>query len=164
MTNQSNKLTHFNAQGNAQMVDVGSKAITKRVAVTEGRIFMQSKTLQHIIKGNNKKGDVLGIARIAGIMATKKTADLIPLCHPLAITHVDIKLTTEENPPAVYCQSTVEVSGKTGIEIEALNATQIALLTVYDMCKAVDRGMSIEGVRLLKKTGGKSGEWVAENS
>jgi len=164
MTNQSNKLTHFNAQGNAQMVDVGSKAITKRVAVTEGRIFMQSKTLQHIIKGNNKKGDVLGIARIAGIMATKKTADLIPLCHPLAITHVDIKLTTEENPPAVYCQSTVEVSGKTGIEIEALNATQIALLTVYDMCKAVDRGMSIEGVRLLKKTGGKSGEWVAENA
>jgi len=164
MTNQSNKLTHFNAQGNAQMVDVGSKAITKRVAVTEGRIFMQSKTLQHIIKGNNKKGDVLGIARIAGIMATEKTADLIPLCHPLAITHVDIKLTTEENPPAVYCQSTVEVSGKTGIEIEALNATQIALLTVYDMCKAVDRGMSIEGVRLLKKTGGKSGEWVAENA
>ena len=164
MTNQSNKLTHFNAQGNAQMVDVGSKAITKRVAVTEGRIFMQSKTLQHIIKGNNKKGDVLGIARIAGIMATKKTADLIPLCHPLAITHVDIKLTTEENPPAVYCQSTVEVNGKTGIEIEALNATQITLLTVYDMCKAVDRGMSIEGVRLLRKTGGKSGEWVAEST
>ena len=146
------------------MVDVGAKAITQRVAVTEGRIFMQSSTLQHIIEGNNKKGDVLGIARIAGIMATKKTADLIPLCHPLAITHVDIQLTTEENPAAVYCQSTVEVSGKTGIEIEALNATQIALLTVYDMCKAIDRGMTIEGVRLLKKSGGKSGEWVAEST
>ena len=163
MTDSNNELTHFNAQGDAHMVDVGSKAITKRVAVTEGRIYMQSNTLQHIIDGNNKKGDVLGIARIAGIMATKKTADLIPLCHPLAITHVDIQLSTEVNPPAVYCQSTVEVSGKTGIEIEALNATQIALLTVYDMCKAVDRGMKIDGVRLLKKTGGKSGEWVAED-
>jgi len=162
MTDTNNKLTHFNAQGDAHMVDVGSKAITKRIAVTEGRIFMKSSTLKHIIKGNNKKGDVLGIARIAGIMATKKTSDLIPLCHPLAITHVDIQLTTEENPPAVYCQSTVEVSGKTGIEIEALNATQIALLTVYDMCKAVDRGMKIDGVRLLKKSGGKSGEWLAE--
>lgn len=164
MTDSNNKLSHFNAQGDAHMVDVGAKAITKRVAVTEGRIFMQSSTLQHIIDGDNKKGDVLGIARIAGIMATKKTADLIPLCHPLAITHVDIQLSTEENPAAVYCQSRVEVSGKTGIEIEALNATQIALLTVYDMCKAVDRGMQIDGVRLLKKTGGKSGEWLAQDS
>ena len=164
MTDSKNKLSHFNAQGNAHMVDVGSKTITKRVAVTEGRIFMQSNTLQHIIEGNNKKGDVLGIARIAGIMATKKTSDLIPLCHPLAITHVDIQLNTEDNPPAVYCQSRVEVSGKTGIEIEALNATQIALLTVYDMCKAIDRGMQIDGVRLLKKTGGKSGEWLAQDS
>jgi cyclic pyranopterin phosphate synthase len=164
MTDSKNKLSHFNAQGNAHMVDVGSKAITKRIAVTEGRIFMQNSTLLHIIEGNNKKGDVLGIARIAGIMATKKTADLIPLCHPLAITHVDIQLSTEDNPPAVYCQSRVEVSGKTGIEIEALNATQIALLTVYDMCKAIDRGMQIDGVRLLKKTGGKSGEWLAQDS
>ncbi len=164
MTDSKNKLSHFNAQGNAHMVDVGSKAITKRIAVTEGRIFMKNSTLLHIIEGNNKKGDVLGIARIAGIMATKKTADLIPLCHPLAITHVDIQLSTEDNPPAVYCQSRVEVSGKTGIEIEALNATQIALLTVYDMCKAIDRGMQIDGVRLLKKTGGKSGEWLAQDS
>lgn len=162
MTDKDNHLTHFNTDGDAHMVDVGDKAITKRVAVTEGRIFMKSSTLQHITEGNNKKGDVLGIARIAGIMATKKTADLIPLCHPLAITHVDIQLSTEENPPAVYCRSTVEVSGKTGIEIEALNATQITLLTVYDMCKAVDRGMHIEGVRLLNKSGGKSGDWKAK--
>lgn len=162
MTENSNNLTHFNTKGEAHMVDVGDKAIIKRVAVTEGRIYMQNNTLQHIIQGDNKKGDVLGIARIAGIMATKKTAELIPLCHPLAITHVDITLTTEENPPAVYCKSTVEVNGKTGIEIEALNATQIALLTVYDMCKAVDRGMRIDGVRLLNKSGGKSGDWKAE--
>lgn len=161
MTSKDNKLTHFNTSGDAHMVDVGDKAITKRIAVTEGRIYMQRSTLQHIINGNNKKGDVLGIARIAGIMATKKTADLIPLCHPLAITHVDIQLSTEENPPAVYCCSTVEVSGKTGIEIEALNATQISLLTIYDMCKAVDRGMQIDGVRLLNKSGGKSGNWEA---
>ena len=164
MTKPDNKLTHFNQQGDAHMVDVGSKAITKRVAVTEGRILMEAETLQKIIEGDNKKGDVLGIARIAGIMATKKTAELVPLCHPLAITHVDIQLTTEENPPAVYCQSTVEVSGQTGVEMEALNATQIALLTVYDMCKAVDRGMTINDVRLLKKSGGKSGDWVAENT
>ena len=156
-------LTHFNQQGDAHMVDVGSKAITKRVAVTEGRIFMQAETLQRIIQGDNKKGDVLGIARIAGIMATKKTADLIPLCHPLAITHVDIQLQTEEQTPAVYCQATVEVSGQTGVEMEALNATQVALLTIYDMCKAVDRGMRIDGVRLLKKSGGKSGEWLADS-
>ncbi len=145
------------------MVDVDDKAVSKRVAVAEGRIYMRDDTLQKIIAGDNKKGDVLGIARIAGIMASKKTAELIPLCHPLAITHVEIQLNTEENPAAVYCQTTVEVSGKTGIEIEALNATQVTLLTIYDMCKAVDRGMHIEGVRLLKKSGGKSGEWIAEN-
>lgn len=162
MTETNNGLTHFNQQGDVHMVDVGSKAVTKRIAVTEGRILMQPETLQRIIEGDNKKGDVLGIARIAGIMASKKTADLVPLCHPLAITHVDIKLTTKAQPPAVYCQATVEVSGQTGVEMEALNATQVALLTVYDMCKAVDRGMVIDGVRLLKKSGGKSGEWVAE--
>ena len=162
MTETNNGLTHFNQQGDAHMVDVGSKAITKRVAVTEGRILMHSETLQRIIEGDNKKGDVLGIARIAGIMASKKTAELVPLCHPLAITHVDITLTTEEQPPAVYCQATVEVAGQTGVEMEALNATQVALLTVYDMCKAVDRGMVIDGVRLLKKSGGKSGEWIAD--
>ena len=124
--------------------------------------MMLESTLQRIIEGNNKKGDVLGIARIAGIMAAKKTAELIPLCHPLAITHVEINLQTQLSPPAVTCQATVEVSGKTGVEMEALNATQVALLTIYDMCKAVDRGMVIEGVRLLKKSGGKSGNWVAD--
>jgi cyclic pyranopterin phosphate synthase len=163
MPQSDNALSHFNSQGDAHMVDVGDKAVSKRVAVAEGRIYMRDDTLQKIIAGDNKKGDVLGIARIAGIMASKKTAELIPLCHPLAITHVEIQLNTEENPAAVYCQTTVEVSGKTGIEIEALNATQVTLLTIYDMCKAVDRGMHIEGVRLLKKSGGKSGEWIAEN-
>ncbi|MCK5918033.1 MAG: cyclic pyranopterin monophosphate synthase MoaC [Cocleimonas sp.] len=154
------ELTHFNAQGEVHMVDVGAKDITHRVAVTEGRILMQDETLQHILAGTNKKGDVLGIARIAGIMASKKTADLIPLCHPLALTKVEIELTIEQNPAAVYCKTTVETSGQTGVEMEALTATQIALLTVYDMCKAVDRGMEVSNVRLLKKSGGKSGDWT----
>ena len=162
MSQSDNSLTHFNQQGEAHMVDVGAKDISKRVAVTEGRIVMLDSTLQHIIEGGNKKGDVLGIARIAGIMAAKKTAELIPLCHPLAITHVEIDLKTQLEPSAVICQATVEVNGKTGVEMEALNATQVALLTIYDMCKAVDRGMVIEGVRLLKKSGGKSGDWVAD--
>ena len=157
------ELTHFNAQGEAHMVDVGAKDITHRIAVTEGRIFMQEATLQHIVKGTNKKGDVLGIARIAGIMAAKKTADLIPLCHPLALTKVEIVLKTEQNPAAVYCKTSVETSGQTGVEMEALTATQIALLTVYDMCKAVDRGMEISNLRLLKKSGGKSGDWNADS-
>lgn len=156
------KLTHFNQNGEAHMVDVGNKDITKRVAVTEGRIQMLPETLQKIIDGDNKKGDVLGIARIAGIMASKKTAELIPLCHPLPITHVEIELTTEEENNAVYCKTTVEVSGKTGVEMEALNATQVTLLTIYDMCKAVDRGMRITDVRLIQKSGGKSGNWTAD--
>ncbi|MCK5810482.1 MAG: cyclic pyranopterin monophosphate synthase MoaC [Cocleimonas sp.] len=157
------ELTHFNAQGEVHMVDVGAKDITHRVAVTEGRILMQDATLQHILEGTNKKGDVLGIARIAGIMAAKKTADLIPLCHPLALTKVEIELKTEQNPAAVYCKTTVETSGQTGVEMEALTATQIALLTVYDMCKAVDRGMEVSNVRLLKKRGGKSGDWSVDS-
>jgi cyclic pyranopterin phosphate synthase len=134
------ELTHFNAAGEAHMVDISEKADTDRTAVTEGFIEMDSATLKRVIDGDNKKGDVLGIARIAGIMASKKTAELIPLCHPLPITHVD-------------------TSGKTGVEMEALTATQVALLTIYDMCKAVDRGMTIQGVRLLEKKGGKSGHW-----
>lgn len=162
MPKPDNKLTHFNQQGDAHMVDVGNKDITKRVAVTEGRILMEPDTLRHILEGNNKKGDVLGIARIAGIMAAKKTPDLIPLCHPLALTHVEIELQTQTEPPAVICQATVATNGKTGVEMEALNATQVALLTIYDMCKAVDRGMVIEGVRLLKKSGGKSGDWSVD--
>jgi cyclic pyranopterin phosphate synthase len=163
MNQQDSKLTHFNQQGEAHMVDIGSKNITKRIAVTEGRILMKAETLQLILEGNNKKGDVLGIARIAGIMAAKKTPDLIPLCHPLSLTHVDIELQTINNPPSVYCQTNVATNGKTGVEMEALNATQVALLTIYDMCKAVDKGMVIDGVRLLKKSGGKSGNWVADS-
>lgn len=153
------KLTHFNQSGEAHMVDVGDKAITHRRAVVEGRILMQAETLACIQQGTHKKGDVLGIARMAGIMASKKTADLIPLCHPLPITHVEIELSVEQDPPAIYCQATVETRGQTGVEMEALTAAQVSLLTIYDMCKAIDRGMEISNVRLLKKSGGKSGEW-----
>jgi cyclic pyranopterin phosphate synthase len=155
----STDLTHFNAAGEAHMVDVGDKATTHRVAVAEGRIRMQAATLKLIRQGGHKKGDVLGIARIAGIMAAKKTSDLIPLCHPLALTKVDIELVPETERNGVYCRSRVETRGQTGVEMEALCATQIALLTIYDMCKAVDRGMTIEQVRLLEKSGGKSGHW-----
>lgn len=157
------KLTHFNTQGDAHMVDVGAKGITHRIAVATGHIKMQAETLQKIIEGNNKKGDVLGIARIAGIMASKRTADLIPLCHPLALNHVEIDLQIDENLPGVYCEVTAEVSGKTGVEMEALTAVQVTLLTIYDMCKAVDRGMVIGNIHLLKKSGGKSGDWSATN-
>jgi len=153
------QLTHFNQSGEAHMVDVGEKAITQRSAVTEGYIEMQADTLKLIIEGGHKKGDVLAIARIAGIMASKKTADLIPLCHPLPITHVEIKLDAEPDKNRVRCQTTVKTNGQTGVEMEALTATQIALLTIYDMCKAVDRGMVIQSVQLLEKDGGKSGRW-----
>jgi len=152
-------LTHFNQSGEAHMVDVGEKTATQRTAITEGYITMQAETLELITKGEHKKGDVLGIARIAGIMASKKTADLIPLCHPLPITHVEIKLAALKENNCVHCLTTVKTLGQTGVEMEALNATQIALLTIYDMCKAVDRGMIIESVQLLEKEGGKSGHW-----
>ncbi|MBU1191492.1 MAG: cyclic pyranopterin monophosphate synthase MoaC [Gammaproteobacteria bacterium] len=153
-------LTHFNAAGAAHMVDVGAKTETHRIAVAEGWIRMQPETLARIRQGDHKKGDVLGIARVAGIMAAKKTADLIPLCHPLALTRVDIELTTEDTPTAaVRCQATAETYGKTGVEMEALTAVQIALLTIYDMCKAMDRGMQLDSIRLLEKRGGKSGHW-----
>lgn len=155
----SNTLNHFNAAGEAHMVDVGDKAITQRTAVCEGYIEMQPETLALIIAGTHKKGDVLGIARIAGIMASKKTADLIPLCHPLPLTHVEIKLEAQVEQNRVHCLTTVKTNGQTGVEMEGLTATQIALLTIYDMCKAVDRGMVMQGVRLLEKSGGKSGEW-----
>ncbi|MDH5764928.1 MAG: cyclic pyranopterin monophosphate synthase MoaC [Gammaproteobacteria bacterium] len=155
----SDKLTHFNASGEAHMVDVGQKDVTCRMAIAEGHIVMQPETLDLIKQGNHKKGDVLGIARVAGIMAAKKTSDLIPLCHPIALTHVDIELTPQDQLPGVYCCVTVECKGVTGVEMEALNAVQVSLLTIYDMCKAVDRGMHIEGVGLLKKSGGKSGTW-----
>ena len=156
------ELTHFNPEGEAHMVDVGQKQITHRVAIAEGRILLQSKTLELIREGGHKKGDVLGVARIAGIMAAKKTADLVPLCHPLNLTKVEVDLKTELSPPAVYCNCRVETRGKTGVEMEALTAVQISLLTVYDMCKAVDRGMTMQDIRLMKKAGGKSGEWRRE--
>ena len=152
-------LTHFNQSGEAHMVDIGEKAITQRTAVTEGYIEMLPETLKLILDGGHQKGDVLAIARIAGIMASKKTADLIPLCHPLPLTHVEIKLSAETERNRIRCQTTVKTNGATGVEMEALNATQIALLTIYDMCKAVDRGMAIQSVRLLEKDGGKSGHW-----
>ncbi|MDX1251953.1 MAG: cyclic pyranopterin monophosphate synthase MoaC [Gammaproteobacteria bacterium] len=154
-----NEFTHFNAKGEAHMVDVGTKAVTQREAVTEGRIYMNPKTLEMIMQGTHKKGDVLGIARVAGIMGAKKTADIIPLCHPISITHVDIELTPEPENNAVYCRATVRCGGQTGVEMEALTAVQVALLTIYDMCKAVDRGMVMDGIGLLEKSGGKSGTW-----
>ena len=141
------------------MVNVGSKAVTHRVAVAEGQIVMQPETFTLIKEGGHKKGDVLGIARIAGIMAAKKTAELIPLCHPLSLTHIEIEFTLLSDENTVQCRATVETEAKTGVEMEALTAVQIALLTIYDMCKAVDRGMTIEGVCLIEKSGGKSGAW-----
>lgn len=150
---------HFNQSGEAHMVDVGEKAITQRTAITEGYIEMQPETLQLIIKGEHKKGDVLAIARIAGIMASKKTADLIPLCHPLFLTHVEINLTPETENNRVRCQTTVKTQAQTGVEMEALTATSCALLTIYDMCKGIDRGMRIQAIQLLEKAGGKSGHW-----
>jgi len=158
-------LTHFDAQGQAHMVDVGAKPATHRVAVAGGRIEMQPATLALIESGNAKKGDVLGIARIAGIMAAKKTSELIPLCHPLALSRVAIEFEAtgadETGAAAVFCTATAETTGPTGVEMEALTAVQVALLTIYDMCKAADRGMTITGVRLLEKRGGKSGHFVA---
>lgn len=158
------KLTHFNPAGEAHMVDVGDKQATQRIAVTEGYIEMQPETLALVMEGGHKKGDVLGIARIAGIMASKKTADLVPLCHPLPLTHVDIELTPQPEHNRIRCQTTVKTAGQTGVEMEALTATQVALLTIYDMCKAVDRGMTIQTVRLLEKAGGKSGHWRRKKS
>ncbi|HEY0825761.1 MAG TPA: cyclic pyranopterin monophosphate synthase MoaC [Ramlibacter sp.] len=158
-------LTHFDPQGQAHMVDVAAKPATHRVAVAQGRIEMLPATFAIIQSGSVKKGDVLGIARIAGIQAAKKTSDLIPLCHPLALTRVAIEFALEAaqgaGPAAVACTATVETVGPTGVEMEALTAVNVALLTVYDMCKAVDRGMTITGVRLLEKHGGKSGSYVA---
>jgi len=154
------QLNHFNARGEAHMVDVGTKNITTRRAVARGEICMQIQTLQRIICGENKKGDVLAVARIAGIMAAKKTSDLIPLCHPLALSHVDILLDVNTAKNTVSCVATVETKGQTGVEMEALTAVHISLLTIYDMCKAMDRGMEISAICLLEKSGGKSGHWL----
>ena len=172
-TPSSSPLTHFDSQGQAHMVDVAAKPATRRTAVVRGRIDMQPATLALILSGTAKKGDVLGIARIAGIMAAKKTSDLIPLCHPLVLTHVAIDFEAVNTQPAsardpsnseyvsIVCTATVETIGPTGVEMEALLAATAALLTVYDMCKAADRGMTINDVKLLEKHGGKSGSYVS---
>jgi len=156
-----NKLTHFDESGQAHMVNVGDKASTHRVAVATGKISMLPETFKMVEAGTHKKGDVLGIARIAGIQASKKTAELIPLCHPLALTHVglEFQLNTKEN--SITCQVKAETTGPTGVEMEALTAVQVTLLTIYDMCKAVDRGMVMGDIKLLEKSGGKSGDWKA---
>lgn len=160
ITTPSSTLTHFDAQGQAHMVDVAAKAATHRIAIAQGRIVMKAQTLAIILAGNAKKGDVLGIARVAGIMAAKKTSDLIPLCHPLALTRVAVDFQPDEPTSSITCTATVETVGPTGVEMEALVAAQIALLTIYDMCKAVDRGMTVTDLRVLEKHGGKSGSFV----
>lgn len=157
-----NEFTHFNHRGEARMVDVGSKESTHRVAVAEGRITMRPETLNLIRSGGHKKGDVLGIARVAGIMGAKRTAELVPLCHPLGLTAVEVDLKLDSDAPAVHCRVRVETHARTGVEMEALTAVQVALLTVYDMCKAVDRSMTMQDIRLVRKSGGKSGEWSRE--
>ena len=157
----SSPLTHFDAQGQAHMVDVANKDVTHRVARAAGQIRMQAATLALIASGSAAKGDVLGVARIAAIQAAKRTADLIPLCHPLPLTRVAVEFETDDALPGVRCTAQVETLGRTGVEMEALTAVQVGLLTIYDMCKAADRGMVMGEVRVLEKRGGKSGEWVA---
>ena len=154
-------LTHLAAGGEARMVDVSEKPETERVAVAEGRVIMTSATLDAVLKGDAKKGDVLGAARIAGIMAAKRTHELIPLCHPLNVTKVDVDLGPDRQLPGIVVRATVRVTGRTGVEMEALTAVSVACLTIYDMVKAIERGMRIEGVRLVEKRGGKSGHWRA---
>jgi cyclic pyranopterin phosphate synthase len=159
MTSSNDQLTHFDTSGQAHMVDIGAKQETHRTAVASGSIRMKPETLALILSGNAKKGDVLGIARIAAIMASKRTSDLIPLCHPLALTRVTVDFSTDEATSSVHCTAQVETFGKTGVEMEALTAVQVGLLTVYDMCKAVDRGMVMNNIRVMEKHGGKSGDW-----
>lgn len=156
-----NAFTHFDAQGQAHMVDVGGKDETQRIARATGSISMLPATLAMILSGDAKKGDVLGVARIAAIQAAKRTSELIPLCHPLYLTKVGVELTPDQATNSVTCLVTAETFGRTGVEMEALMATSVALLTIYDMCKAVDRGMCIDGIRLLEKSGGKSGHWIS---
>jgi cyclic pyranopterin phosphate synthase len=155
-------LTHFDAEGNAVMVDVGAKDVTERVATASGRVMMERTTLDLIREHGVKKGDVLAVAQLAGIMGAKRTPDLIPLCHPLSLSSVEVTLTTEDEPPSVLISATCRLKGRTGVEMEALTAVSIAGLTVYDMCKAVDRGMQITDIRLRHKAGGKSGTFEAD--
>ncbi len=161
MNQPTSPLTHFDAEGQAHMVDVGAKAETRRVAVASGRIRMEPATFAMVQAGSAKKGDVLGVARIAAIQASKRTSELIPLCHPIPLTRVAVEFELDPSASAVDCTVTAETVGRTGVEMEALTAASVALLTIYDMCKAVDRGMTIEAVRLLEKLGGKSGHWTA---
>ena len=156
------ELTHFDERGNAAMVDVGDKDITERTATAAGTVTMASETMKLIVDGGVKKGDVLSVARLAGIMGAKKTPDLIPLCHPLALTSVKVELTCDTDRNAVDISATCKLKGRTGVEMEALTAVSVAALTVYDMCKAVDRGMKLENIRLIHKAGGKSGDWHGE--
>jgi cyclic pyranopterin phosphate synthase len=156
-----NPMTHFDSSGQAHMVNVGEKPNTHRIAIATGTISMLPATFDLVEAGNHKKGDVLGIARIAGIQASKKTSDLIPLCHPLALSHVSLQFELDRASHSIRCQVQAETTGPTGVEMEALTAVQVALLTIYDMCKAVDRGMVMGDVKLLEKSGGKSGTWVA---
>jgi len=160
-TTGASPLTHFDASGQAHMVDVGAKQETHRIAVAAGTIRMLPATLELIASGNAKKGDVLGIARIAAIMGAKRTSDLVPLCHPLPITRVAVDFEVDAANHSVHCRAQVETVGKTGVEMEALTAVQVGLLTIYDMCKAADRGMVMTNVRVLEKHGGKSGDWTA---
>lgn len=159
----SSGLTHIDQRGEARMVDVSEKGATERIAIAEGRVIMRRETLDLVLEGNAAKGDVLGAARLAGIMAAKRTHGLIPLCHPLPLTKIEIEINPEHALPGFQVRSTVKVVAKTGVEMEALTAVSIACLTIYDMVKAVERGMRIEGVRLLQKSGGKSGDWRAED-
>jgi cyclic pyranopterin phosphate synthase len=155
------KLTHFDERGAARMVDVAGKPETHRVAVAGGRIRMQPATLELVRSGTARKGDVLGVARVAAILAAKRTSELIPLCHPVPLTSVAVEFEVDAAASAVECRATVECTARTGVEMEALAAVQVGLLTIYDMCKAVDRGMTMEAIRLLEKRGGKSGTWTA---
>ena len=161
MTSPTSPLSHFDERGQAHMVDVAAKPATHRVAVAQGSIRMQRATYELIAAGNAKKGDVIGVARIAAIQAAKRTPELIPLCHPVALTRVAAEFVLDAQLPGVHCTVTAETVGATGVEMEALTAVQVGLLTIYDMCKAVDRGMVIEQVRLIQKRGGKSGNWAA---
>jgi cyclic pyranopterin monophosphate synthase len=156
-------LTHIDQRGEARMVDVTEKGVTERIAVAEGRVIMRKETLDLVLEGNAMKGDVLGAARLAGIMAAKRTHGLIPLCHPLPLSKIEIEINPEHSLPGFLVQATVKVTAKTGVEMEALTAVSIGCLTIYDMVKAVERGVHIEGIRLLRKSGGKSGEWHAES-
>lgn len=162
MKSKQASLTHFDASGQAHMVDVGAKSESHRIAIATGKISMLPATLTLIQQGNSKKGDVLGIARIAAIQASKKTSDLIPLCHPIGLTRVAVDFEINTSESSINCSVTTETYGKTGVEMEALTAVSVGLLTIYDMCKAADRGMTISDIRLLEKHGGKSGDWVAQ--